>query len=180
VVSTSEERIPADQFARRYGWRTSAVIHRIRAGIYDGFRDGDTWYVVDKAAYDDLDSDVARKKAYKSDSTTSYPELPWKTVPGPLGWVSWVVWSILGVIAVVIYTDGAESVIPVVGFGMFASSTAVLYEAFRTGTIRNRGFPRNFTHSPIQYSLLAATYAMLALVGLVILIRELIEWLSAA
>ena len=39
-------KVPASEFAHRYGWPESAVVSRIRAGIYDGFEEHGTWYVL--------------------------------------------------------------------------------------------------------------------------------------
>jgi len=41
-----EERIPAEEYARRHGFLQSAVEHRIRAGILSGVQEGDSWYVI--------------------------------------------------------------------------------------------------------------------------------------
>ena len=175
-MSTNEERIPADEYARCYGWRTSAVIHRIRAGIYTGFREGKTWYVVPKVA--ESDTEVVQDGEHERSHSRS--SLPWRTVSGPFHWVSWVVWIFVAVLAIVIYVEETESLFFVVGLGMFAFSSAALYEAFRTGTIRNGAFPVAFSEHPIMFFALAATYAMLAVMGVVVLVAELIEWLSAA
>ena len=48
-MSVPQEKVPADEFARHYGWPTSAVVNRIRTGIYDGVCEDGKWYVVGRS-----------------------------------------------------------------------------------------------------------------------------------
>lgn len=41
-----DKSVPADVYARRYGFRTSEVLYKIRAGILDGAKVNDEWHVL--------------------------------------------------------------------------------------------------------------------------------------
>lgn len=43
-----EERIPAEDYARLYGFRASAIRSRIKAGILNGVRENGRWYVIQR------------------------------------------------------------------------------------------------------------------------------------
>ena len=45
-MAETVERIPAAEFAASRGVPESAVVHRIKAGIYEGAEEGGVWYVV--------------------------------------------------------------------------------------------------------------------------------------
>lgn len=89
-MTTRYQKVSADEFARRHGWPTSAVISRIRRGIYDGVREGQTWYVLRSVPPDEDSSVVADAERYQPGSELVFPErqLPWKTVTGPFAWVT--------------------------------------------------------------------------------------------
>ena len=65
-METNKRKIPAEKFAARYGWRVSAVISRIRAGIYDGVEENGRWYVLRPAKTDPVNiTSEPQKKSYQ-------------------------------------------------------------------------------------------------------------------
>ena len=177
-VSKKFEKIPADEFARRHGWRKSAVIHRIRAGICDGIRENGTWYVL-RGVPPESEGGVVSEKATPGYEYVEYapPDLPWPTVPGPFVWVSRVRLVAFGALVAVAFLDTLERSFAVVALALVVAGVSLLYEGLRTGVMRNGlGFYTAYSRHPVQYVMLGLSYLGFAIMGLFLLVMAVFGW----
>jgi len=84
------ERIDAADFARQRGLKESAVIHRIRTGIYPGAHENGVWYVFRGPARFRA-TEVSTLPPERPPVQAPETGLPWATVEGPFPWVLWVI-----------------------------------------------------------------------------------------
>lgn len=80
-------RIPVSEFAAQHGFRESAVISRIRKGIYDGTEADGEWFVIRRS---DWDSEPGRGPGHGSGSHAGTPESPKRIPRRPLRWPRYV------------------------------------------------------------------------------------------
>ena len=162
------EKIPADEYARRHDWPTSAVVHRIKAGIYDGVEESGTWYVL-------RDSPSAEGPVPLPSQSKPERRLPWETVPGPFAWTTWVLRvAAAASVGVLFFADDPGRYLWVVGLSASAVGSSITYEGLRTGTVRNKQFRMSFRDNPIQFWVLIVTFASFVVLGLAMV------WISAA
>lgn len=168
-MSTPPQKIPADEFAQRHGWRTSAVVHRIRAGIYDGVKEGGTWYVLR-----DAPRSMERTPAGHEYAPPPPRALPWSTVAFPILWTGWAVWVGLGLILLPFLLGRTEDLFVLVAVGLTFSASSVLYEALRTGVIRAQYVGAvAYRYHPVQYTIHTTVYVVYVLLGAVLMVWEL-------
>ena len=165
-VSESFEKVPAEEYARRHGWRKSAVVHRIRAGLYDGVKEGGTWYVFQNAP----------PRMERAEPGFDYvpPTLPWPTVPFPLGWVSAAFWIGFAAMILPLLVGRVEELFIVFGIGLMVVTAPRLYEGLTTGTIRAQyGPPMSYSRHPMGYGIHALCYLGYSVIGIAIIIHSL-------
>ena len=125
------QKIPADEFASRHGWPTSAVVHRIRAGIYEGVKEDGTWFVLR-----DAPPEVGRTRAGLGYTPPPRPVLPWTTVPYPILWTGRASWVGLALVVAPLALGRIEEWGILFGLGALLVSAPPLYEGLRTGVLR--------------------------------------------
>lgn len=165
----------ARDYARRHGWRESAVIHRIQAGIYDGEQVDGEWYVlrgsVSTAAARGSDSDTVRRPRRR---------LPWYTVPGPLAWVGWTaggcmaaaLGSFFGILGLDL-TDHPAS-LPWIAFLMVLFFLVLTVEAVQTGVVRSRSGLRSYAEMPVRFVFHLVLYGLLTLASAAFFLRMIV------
>ena len=173
-MSTTFQKIPADEFARRHGWRKSAVVHRIRAGIYDGVKEGGTWYVLRDAPPGHRGEVVAQKTEPGFEFTP--PELPWATVPGPILWAPRLPLVAALAFIVPLLLGRVEDFFALIALAITVTGASLLYEGVRTGVMPNRGFYMAYSRNPIQYTVLGVSYLGFTIIGLLLLSVALLGW----
>ena len=160
-MSTTFQKIPADEFAQRHGWRTSAVVHRIRAGIYDGVREDGTWYVLR-----DAPPDLERAPAGHNYTPPPPRDLPWPTVQFPILWTGWAWWVGFGLMMLPLVLGRIEEWSVWFGVGLIIAAASVLYEAVRTGVIRAQYVgPVAYRHHPVRFTIHSACHAAYVVMG---------------
>lgn len=180
-MSEETKRISAADFARQRGLKESAVVHRIRKGVYSGTYEDGAWYVLRGPAQ----AGAAEVSALPPErppvqAPKAKAKLPWATVEGPFPWVLWVVIGglvllVLSMLAIPIDAGLAgvsAGVVLVVTFG------STVYEAVRTGTARGRVFDYNYEERPIGYVFQMTFNVFMGAMGLFVIgisIRELLR-----
>ena len=160
-MSTTFQKVSADEFAQRHGWRMSAVVHRIRAGIYDGVKEGGTWYVLR-----DAPPDYERAPAGHDYTPPPPRDLPWPTVPFPILWTGWVWRGGFGLMILPLLLGQIEELFVWFGVGLVVASASVLYEALRTGVIRAQYVGAvAYRHHPVQFTVHSVSYAAYLVIG---------------
>lgn len=158
---TVTERVSADEFARRHGLPESAVVHRIRAGIYDGVYEDETWYVLPNA------SPASVRTPAGFGYTPPPPRgLPWATVPFPIRWTRTALRIGLAILVVSIVSGQIEEWGPLFGIGVILVTGAPLYEGLRTGTIRAHHVgPVDYRERPGTFVLNAVVFVLYPALG---------------
>lgn len=150
------------------GVRPSAVVHRIRAGIYDGICEDGQWYVLRGAT-----PDAARTPPGWDTPQLPRARLPWRTVPGPFRWVTWAnrCGLLLGVVGVVALGNGQEEQAlqwVAAALGIWGSSCAI--EGLLTGIVRGgRGGVAALSEHPVRFALEVMVYVGYVAIALVLL-----------
>lgn len=158
--------VRADDYAREHGWIESAVIHRIRAGIYEGHEEDGTWYVY--RGHDGRAAEVADRESTGFDPSTlplrPPPRPGWAREEFPLRWVPWVQAGFL-VLLIVPFVEGVPLTLAPAGLCAFGIFTVLVYEAARTGTVRTRIMDATVTRRPKTYWTFVLMYGLLSLLG---------------
>lgn len=166
-MSEETERIAAADFARQRGLKESAVVHRIRAGIYPGTHEDGVWYVFRGPARAGA-AVVSTLPPERPPVQIPEPELPWTTVEGPFPWVLWVVigglvLTVLSAFAIPVNAGLAGISIGTLMTVMFAS---MVYEGVRTGTVRGRVFDYEYKKRPFGYVFQMSFNVFMSVMGL--------------
>ncbi|GAB5518143.1 MAG: hypothetical protein RhofKO_03940 [Rhodothermales bacterium] len=201
-MNRTVEKIPASQYAARYGWQEDAVIHRIRSGIYDGVEEDGTWYIllnystdIEPPSRHDAQSHRLLPLRYKPGSEYTSPVLPWRTIDGPLKWPArlrkiarFMAMSPLALALLIqLSPDMVTWLLPlastanfVVGLSLFliAYSTSSIYEGIRTGRMPDYFFDHGTAYSnhPLSYTLIGLSYAFSTFTGLLGLSIVVFGW----
>lgn len=162
-VSSAFDKISADEFARRHGWRKSAVVQRIKAGIYDSVKEHGTWYVL---------RDAPREaERFEPEFNHEAPSLPWPTIPFPLGWAGPAFWIGFAIMILPLVVGQVDELFWLFGVGIIVATATQLYEGLVTGTIRAQYTgPMTYSRRPIGFTVHALCYLGYTLIGLFILV----------
>ena len=164
-VSPTFDKVSADEFARRHGWRKSAVVQRIKAGIYDGVKEHGTWYVLR-----DAPKEVRR---FEPDFEHDPPSLPWPTVLFPLSWTGTAFWVGFALMILPLVVGQVDELFWLFGIGIIIATATQLYEGLVTGTIRAQYTgPMTYSRRPIGFTIHALCYLGYTLIGVFILVHS--------
>ena len=166
-MSVTFEKVSADEFARRHGWRRSAVIQRIEAGIYDGVKENGTWYVL-RDVPEDVPTCEPEVVVHEP------PTLPWPTASFPISWVGSAFWIGFAIMILPLVVGRVDELFWLFGVGMVIATATQLYEGLATGTMRGLYIDdMTYGQNPLWYAALGASYLVHTLIGLFVIVHSI-------